>query len=284
MVFNQTIQTSSAFKMPLVPPSQSETLLFNDILEEKTLALRNILNEFLQVYSYRKFDVEFSNFLKHTKRLIQEGQRVGANVSRLTNSSQLVPMYSRPSTSNCRPPTTLSMINSTRNSTFQFPDNNFQPIEPPNPFKPSCHLNFQPQVVLPRIELSNTVCHEPPTLCNTIEDNRSDETAKTNNVQPPESEENHHSTVPNSYSEVTMIENKPESNSQHNEGSNSVKSFLDHIGFKIVVGLPNSTKKSDNDNHLNLMVNGEKYLSMWSINLRASDSKSKSSVIILSGN
>jgi len=290
---------SSAFKMPLAPPPQpfqSETLLFNDILEEKTLALRDNLREFLQVFSYRKFDLEFSNFLKHTKQMVQEGQRAGANNSRIANSSHLVPMYSRPSGLNYRPPT-LSMINSTRNSTFRFPENNFQPIESSNPFKPPDNYNFQPRVVLPRVALpeleqSNHNCRESQTLSATVIEvsQCANVTTKTKNGrQSPELEEGPQSTVPNSYSEVTLIENKAASDSQHKEyvddDCNSIESILDNIGFKIVVGFPNSNEKTNNaNNQHDKQLNFEKYLSMWSITTKTINSKSKSSIVILSGN
>lgn len=289
---------SSAFKMPLAPPPQpfqSETLLFNDILEEKTLALRDNLREFLQVFSYRKFDLEFSNFLKHTKQMIQEGQRVGANNSRIANSSHLIPMYSRPSGLNFRPPTTLSMINSTRNSTFRFPENNFQPIESSNPFKPPDNYIFQPQVVLPRVvlpqlEQSNHIYRESPISATVIEVSQcTNVTTKTkNDRQSPELEQRPQSTVPNSYSEVTLIENKAASDSQHSEyvddGSNSIESILDNIGFKIVVGYPNNNEKTSNtsNQHDNQLI-VEKYLSMWSITGKIIKSNSKSSIVILSG-
>lgn len=289
--------TNSAFKVPLVPlpqPSQSEILLFNDIMEEKTLALRNNLNEFLQVYSYRKFDIEFSNFLKHIRRMVQEGQRSGANVSRIANSSHQIPMYSRPSNLSCRPPT-FSMINSTRNSTYRFPENNFQPIEPSNPFKPPDNVNLQPRVVLPRIDQSNLTYRESSTLSTTVIElsQRPNEIASTKNVQLPEPEERLQPTVPNSYSEVTMIENNPVSNSPYNElvndDNNSIESLLDNIGFKILVGLPNNNEKNSNasnqpDTQLNIMKNVEKCLSTWSVNIKPINLQAKSSVIILSGN
>ncbi|XP_029342211.1 uncharacterized protein LOC100574628 [Acyrthosiphon pisum] len=108
---NQTSTTDSTFKMPMAPPvypSQSEALLFQDIIEEKTIALHSILNDFLKVHPYRKFDIEFNMFLKRVKRIIIDGHRAGANVSRITNSSHIAPLYARPSASfNYRPSTTL---------------------------------------------------------------------------------------------------------------------------------------------------------------------------------
>jgi len=164
MVYN----TNSELKMPLVPPPQqlqSEALLFSDILKEKTLALRDSLYEFLQVYSYHKFDVEFSNFLKHIKHMVQEGQRAGLNsMSRITNSSHLVPMYSKPSILNSKPPTTFLMFNSTRNSTFRLPENNFQSTESSNPLELPDNINFQPRVVLTRLEQLNHTYRGSSTL------------------------------------------------------------------------------------------------------------------------
>jgi len=279
--------TNSEFKIPLAPlsqQSQSEALLFSDILKEKTLALRDSLCEFLQVYSYRTFDIEFSKFLKHTKHMVQEGQHAGLNMSRITNSSHLVPMYLRPSILNSRPPTTFSMINSTRNSKFQFPKNNFQPIKSFNHLKLPDNINFQPQVVLTRLEqLNHTVTVTEVSQC-------TNETVKTKNDRhSSESKKKSQSTEPNLHSKMTMIENKSAFHSQRDEdvdnGGNVIESLFDNIEFKIDASSPNINASDDqHDNQLYLMKNFEKYLSMWSITVRPINSKSKSLIVILSGN
>lgn len=314
MDYNQTSSSNATFKMPLAPqpqhqpPQSAETLLFNDILEEKTLALRNTLNDFLQVHSYRKFDTEFSNFLKHTRRLIIDGQRAGANISRMNNSSQISTIYSRPSNFNCRPSTTMSMVGSNRNSTYHLPENDYLPIESLNPFKPPGTSHFQPKVVLPRLEHTSYTSnsYRSPTSNATVIQvcQVTNETSKAKsfdkNVQQSKSIEEPQSTIPNSYSEVTMIENDNDNmhitDNIHNEivnDDNSIESLLENVGFKIVLGLPdngritksiNATSQQQGNNQSHFF-NSEKYLSMWSINMKKSQkSQSSKIVLILTGN
>lgn len=290
---------NSAFKMPLAPPPHppSEALLFHDILEEKTMTLRNIMNDFLQVQPYRKFENEFSNFIKRTKQIMLEGQRNGANISRLTNSSQIIAMNSRPSSSfNYRPSTTMSMMNSNRNSTLRLPETNFQPVVQLNPFKPP--MEFQP-VLLPPIDQSFYGSCRSPTLCNTVVavNQLNNNNSKTTNVreisQYPELHESakhlqkSQLDIPNTYSDITITENKSV-NSLHqiennndgdddddDDGTNSIESLMDNVGFKIVVGIPNNIKNKT------LRETDEKFLSKWSLNMKRLQS---SCYILLTGN
>lgn len=74
-------QTSSA---------KSESLMFNDIMEEISTTVRKELSEFIQVQPYRLFREELNNFFKRINDLIQEEKKNGSNISRMTNHSQLV--------------------------------------------------------------------------------------------------------------------------------------------------------------------------------------------------
>lgn len=314
---NQTSSTDSAFKIPMAPqfyPSQSESLLFQDIIEEKAGALRNILNDFLKVQPYRKFDIEFNSFLKRIKRIIIECHRSGSNVSRITNSSQIAPLYARPSASfnyrpstsfNYRPPT-MSMVSSSDYGTMRLPENNFQPIEPrelSNPFKPPDCL--QPRVVLSRIDQSGHNSHESPSISATVievSQNRSI-TIKENNTHEiarkskSKSLSRNEQTARNTYSDVTFDENNENENVNVNvnDDNNSIESLLEDVGFKIIVGLTenNETSKKNNaskhhNNKSNVLGNVEKFLSMWSLNMKQIKSSQQSSiskhVLILTGN
>ncbi|CAI6346338.1 unnamed protein product [Macrosiphum euphorbiae] len=314
---NQTSTTDSTFKMPMAPPaypSQSEALLFQDIIEEKTIALHSILNEFLKVHPYRKFDIEFNTFLKRVKRLIIDGHRTGANVSRITNSSHIAPFYARPSASfnyrpstsfNYRPPTTMSMVSSSDQSMLRLPENNFHSIESSevlNPFKPPDCL--QPKVVLSRIEQSSCVSQESPSRSSTVMkvSQNHNVTVEENNTreitQQSKSLSTNQPTARNTYSDVTFEENKSVSESHKNENmnddNNSIESLLEDVGFKIIVGLTENknetSKKSDasqhQNNQLNVLENVEKFLSMWSLNVKLIKSSEQSSkyVLILTGN
>ncbi|KAF0772346.1 Uncharacterized protein FWK35_00002611 [Aphis craccivora] len=318
---NQTSSTDSAFKIPMAPqfyPSQAESLLFQDIIEEKAEALRNLLNDFLKVQPYRKFDVEFNSFLKRIRRIIIEGHRSGSNVSRITNSSQIAPLYARPSASfnyrpstsfNYRPPT-MSMVSSSDYGTMRIPENNFQPIESrelSNPFKPPDCL--QPRVVLSRIDQSVHNSHESPSISATVievSQNRSI-TIKGNNTHEiarkskSKSLSRNEQTARNTYSDVTFDENNENENVDVdvnvNDDNNSIESLLEDVGFKIVVGLTenNETSKKNNaslhhnnTNKTNALGNVEKFLSMWSLNMKLIKSSQQSNiskhVLILTGN
>ncbi|XP_008180015.1 uncharacterized protein LOC100167394 isoform X2 [Acyrthosiphon pisum] len=311
---NQTSTTESTFKMPMAPPvypSQSETLLFQDIIEEKTIALHNILNEFLKVHPYRKFDIEFNMFLKRVKHIIIDGHRAGANVSRITNSSHIAPLYSRPSASfnyrpstsyNYRPPTTMSMVSSSDHSMLRLPVNNFQSIQSSefsNPFKPPDCL--QPKVipfVLSRIEQSNCISHESPSTSSTVMtvSQNHNVTVEENNTheisQQSKSLSTNQPTARNTYSDVTFEENKSVSESHKNENinydNNSIESLLEDVGL---TENKNETSKKSNasqhhNNELNVSENVEKFLSMWSLNMKLIKSSEQSSkyVLILTGN
>jgi len=293
MISNQTSTTDSRFKMPMAPPvypSQSETLLFQDIIEEKTIALHSILNDFLKVHPYRKFDIEFNMFLKRVNHIIIDGYRAGANVSRITNSSHIVPLYARPSASfnyrpstslNYRPPTTMPMDSSSDHSMLRLPENNFDCIKPSvlsNPFKPLDCL--KPKAALSRIEQSSCVSHESPSTSSTV----------------IKVSQNHNEVVEeNTYSDVTFEENKSVSESHKNENrnddNNSIESFLENVGFKIIVGLPENknetSKKSNASRHHKNQLNVEKFLTVWSLNMKLIKSSEQSlskHVLVLTGN
>jgi len=310
---NQTSSTDSAFKMPMAPqfyPSQSESLLFQDIIEEKAAALRSLLNDFLKVQPYRKFDIEFNSFLKRIKRIIIEGHRSGSNVSRITNSSQLAPLYARPSASfnnyrpsasfNYRPPTTISMVSSSDYGTLRIPENNFHPIEPrelSNPFKPPDCL--QPRVVLSRIDQSGHNSHESPSISATIIEVSQNHNVTVKEKITPEitrkskSLSRNEPPAHNAYSDVTFDENNQ--NENVNDDNNSIESLLEDVGFKIIVGLTenNETNKKNSasqhhNNKSNMLGNVERFLSMWSLNMKQIKTSQQSNiskhVIILTGN
>lgn len=293
-MFNQTSSANSEFKVPQAPQpqrTQSESLLFNDILEEINTAVRNNLSEFLQVLPYRIFNMELNNFFKRINRLKQEAQLNGANISRLTNCSQLVLTNSRPSSSfNYRAPSTMSMISCNLN---RQPESSFQPHVPLNPFKPPVHTSFHSnEVVLPRINQSSYASQSSSNTHTTIVEvsHGINKTSVTNDnlehLNPPEPIFKCPSDPANTYSDMTIVDqNKSVSASCENENincSNSIDSLLEAVGFKINVGLPdnNKTTKSDaNENNLKIL---EKYLSKWSVDLKIN--KSKKSSLILTGN
>lgn len=295
--------TSSTFRIPILlpPPSQTETLLFNDIIEEKTKALRTMFTEFLLVQPYHKFHAEFSNFIKRTKRIIQEGHRNGTSITRTGNSTEIAPVSSRPSStvykpqtslsvvgtnirSAFRPQTTLSVVGSNSRSAFRIPE----PIEQSNTQSRNPEVNIVPTEQLSRTDSSvnDTSSLEPPPICPTI----NEESQNNSTSNPPVVSITKPKPKPtrNSYSDVTVV--GEQNNLQNNDDdSSSIESLLDNAGFKIIIGMPDGSNKSKNASQVKsenpTFVNGEKYLSKWSVNVKLINSVySKKIVLAITGN
>jgi len=132
----------------------SSTLLLNDIMGDTILILRDALIEFLKVYSYREFEILFSNFLLHIKRLIKNGQDSGKNVSRLASLSRTPFIHTVSSSSfNNEQPTTMSMDNHENNELRPLQNHSVLLMESLNCADSTGSNHFQSQKVLPRIEL-----------------------------------------------------------------------------------------------------------------------------------
>jgi len=198
------------------------------------------------------------------------------------------------------------MVSSSDQSMLRLPENNFHSIEPSelsNPFKPPDCL--QPKVVLTRIGQSSCVSHESPSTSSTVMkvSQNHNVTVEENNThaiaQQSKSLSTNQPTARNTYSDVTFEENKSVSESHKNENinddNNSIESLLEDVGFKIIVGLTENknetSKKSDasqhQNNQLNVSENVEKFLSMWSLNvklIKSSEQSLSKYVLILTGN
>lgn len=79
---NQRTASSSTFQPQQMAQPTVETLLFNDIIEEKSEQLRDIMDKFLQVHSFSKFETEFNLFIRRIKHIAKDGQRNGLNLTR----------------------------------------------------------------------------------------------------------------------------------------------------------------------------------------------------------
>uniref|UniRef100_A0A2S2P7P0 Uncharacterized protein n=1 Tax=Schizaphis graminum TaxID=13262 RepID=A0A2S2P7P0_SCHGA len=84
MMDNQRATSSSAFQPQQIAQPAIETLLFNDIIEEKSIILRDLMDQFLQVHSFSRFESEFNLFARRIKHIARDGQRNGANFTRHT--------------------------------------------------------------------------------------------------------------------------------------------------------------------------------------------------------
>lgn len=277
---NQMSSANLEFKMPQAPQPQctlSESLLFNDILQEISTTLRNELSEFLQVQPYRVFNKELENFLKRIDCLKQEGQQNGKNISRLTSF---------------RIPSSMSMVSGYCNNTIRQPENNFQHFVSLNPFKPLEHTGLQSnKMVLPSINECYASQGSSKKCTSIVEVSYGNNNTAKNNDNHAHlnlSKSIKHPSAPKkAYSDMTILDkNKSVSVTHQNEntsnGSNSKALLLEDLGFKINVGLPlpdnNMTTKSDaNKNNGNL----EKYLSKWYVNMEVFKSKN---TFVLTGN
>lgn len=175
--YRTTSSMNSAFKMPLLSRSQPcqplpdpETLLFNDIIEEKSLAIRNKLTEFLKVASYTKFDAEFNNFLSRTDQIMREN----SHVLRPVYPSHIIPVLNEPTSSLCTPQTMLSIVNS--NDTTGVHNREVKQFIPDL-------RNLQPRMI-------PSLFNEPtltPALCNTVNESQNNPNQNANQsgiIQP----------------------------------------------------------------------------------------------------
>ncbi|KAE9521310.1 hypothetical protein AGLY_018290 [Aphis glycines] len=77
MMDYQRATSSSTFQPQQAGQSSVESLLFNDIIEEKSKILSDLMNQFLQVQPFSKFESEFNLFLRRIKHITREEQRKG---------------------------------------------------------------------------------------------------------------------------------------------------------------------------------------------------------------
>ncbi|KAE9521308.1 hypothetical protein AGLY_018288 [Aphis glycines] len=77
MMDNQRATSSSTFQPQQAGQSSVESLLFNDIIEEKSKILSDLMNQFLQVQPFSKFESEFNLFLRRIKHITRGEQRKG---------------------------------------------------------------------------------------------------------------------------------------------------------------------------------------------------------------
>ncbi|VVC41643.1 Hypothetical protein CINCED_3A014571 [Cinara cedri] len=253
MADNRIDSPNSALKIPLIvrpqpsqPRSQPESLLLNDILEEKTLDLRNTLTEFLLVEPYSKFNIEFNKFLTHTKRIIQESRQTSSNVTRFNDLSQISQTSNNPPSSFYRPQSTASTISSNNNNTsaFKIPEMNYLKKK----ILPTKLSYLQPRIILSRCDDIAPNSNKTPTLCNTIieknqKDSNTGENKNTNQLA---------STSKTSDSSKTSAVCKT-----FNEDNQNNCKTIPRNNNAIQLGV-NQPKVSENV---------EKYLSMWSIHV-----------------
>ncbi|KAE9524022.1 hypothetical protein AGLY_015669 [Aphis glycines] len=77
MMDNQRATSSSTFQPQQTTQPSVESLLFNDIIEEKSQILSDSMIQFLQVHPFSKFESEFNLFVRRIKHITRDEQRKG---------------------------------------------------------------------------------------------------------------------------------------------------------------------------------------------------------------
>ncbi|XP_050439121.1 uncharacterized protein LOC126844764 [Adelges cooleyi] len=233
---------------PIKPPSiprHTELLLFNDIMEDLSMELRLIIMEFLQVYPFRKFEFEFSNFLKHLKAVIEESKRNETKSTRSTNIQHIAPLYTTPRINNIT--TSLNKLKKENSSILLKPCTTINEVEEQTSNELKSKNN----------NLSKPKQHELDIFQNDVS---------------------------NTYSDISIIENAITLHSQHNtekqNENNSLASLSKGVGCNVAVELSNKASFFCKENYSsqkiifsqnqsnNLTGTIEKYLSKWSLNVK----------------
>lgn len=268
---NQRTSSRSTFQ-PEQMSQLIESLLFDDIIQEKSLQLRDLIDQFLQVHSFNRFESEFNLFIKRIKHIIKDGQRSGANLTRHT-----MQMTSDNGAQPTRTPTEDggSQVNNTG--------------EPANVFKRPLVPEYKPRTTLTRNSQSNNILNKTTNFCDTIieESLINDDTVQKDTQQP----EFLPPTAPIPYS--VSSENNNASTTNIKNGNDVAMEFDSELVESVPI--PN---RSDNTSASQLSQDQSncsvrslekskvKYLTKWSVNTKQikSNTGNSKSVIILTGN
>lgn len=265
---NDRVTSNSRFQEPSHMPI--ETLLFNDIIEEKSTQLREIMDQFLQVHSFSKFETEFSLFIRRIKHITKDGQRNGTNLTR---------------------------------HTMQFPsDNEAQPsskptedagsqehAEPANVFKRPSVPEYKPRTTLTLNNQPNNILNKTMNLCDTIieESLTNDDTQK--DIQLPECLP---PTAPIPSSGSSQSDNASSTIFNNENDDDTMESNSDLVESVQISNNSDNTSTSQlsqdqsNCSARRLGNSKVKYLTKWSVNTKPIKSNKGNSkpVITLTGN
>ncbi|XP_003245548.1 uncharacterized protein LOC100569334 [Acyrthosiphon pisum] len=271
----QRTASSSTFQPQQMAQPPIETLLFNDIIEEKSAQLRDIMDQFLQVHSFSKFESEFNLFIRRIKHIAKDGQRNGTNLTRHTMqmpSDNGARLSSKPTEDGG------SQVNNTG--------------EPANAFKRPSVAEYKPKTTLTRNSQSNNILNKTMKFCDTIiEESSMNDTAQEDTQQPE-------------FLPPTEVDQPPKPNPVSSQNDNASPTTFNNgndddtmeFDSELVesVQIPNS---SDNTSESELSAdqsNGSvrslekskvKYLTNWSVNTKQikSNKGNSKSVITLTG-
>ncbi|XP_060848356.1 uncharacterized protein LOC132927782 [Rhopalosiphum padi] len=260
-MMNNQRATSSSASQPAI-----ETLLFNDIIEEKSLILRDLMDQFLQVHSFSRFESEFNLFTRRIKHIARDGQRNGANFTRHT--MQMPSENGAP----------------TENGWSR--KNNRQPFKLSNAFKRPVAAEHKPKTTLTLNDQLKNIPSTTNNSCDTIM-----EESMINNCctqkSTTQSEEFLPPTAPIPYSESLQNDNASPTSLNNANADNAMECDSELVeSVKIPSNSANTSTSQLNQSRLNCSEkNKAKYLSKWSVNVKKikSNKGNSKSVISLSG-
>lgn len=265
---NQRTASSSTFQQQQMAQPPIETLLFNDIIEEKSVQLRDIMDQFLQVHSFSKFESEFNLFIRRIKHIAKDGQRNGANLTRHT-----MQMPSDNGTQQSSKPTEDggSQVNNTG--------------EPANAFKRPSVPEYKPKTTLTRNSQSNNILNKTMNFCDTIiEESLINDTAQEDTQQPE--------FLPPTAPKPVSSQNDNAPSTFNNGNDDDTMEFDSELVESVQI--PNSSDNTSGSQLNQEQSNGSvrslekskvKYLTNWSLNTKQikSNKGNSKSVITLTG-
>ncbi|XP_025203437.1 uncharacterized protein LOC112600434 [Melanaphis sacchari] len=264
MMENQRATSSSTFQPQQITQPPIETLLFNDIIKEKSLILGDLMNQFLQVYPFSKFESEFNLFTRRIKHIARDGQRNGTNSVRQTMQ---IPSNNTASTED---------VGSR--------ENNPQHIEQPNLFQRPVAAEHKPKTTMIHNDQLNNIPYTTSNLCDTVieESIVNNGSAQKNTQQskflPP--------TMPIPYSESLKIDNAPPTTINNANADIAMDTDSELVeAVEIPSNIDNSSTSQFQD-QLNCSEKIKvKCLTKWSVNLKQikSNKNNSKSVIALTG-
>ncbi|XP_026817679.1 uncharacterized protein LOC113556750 [Rhopalosiphum maidis] len=266
MMDNQRATSSSAFQPQQIAQPAIETLLFNDIIEEKSLILRDLMDQFLQVHSFSRFESEFNLFTRRIKHIARDGQRNGANLTRHTmqmpseNGAQTENGWSR--------------------------ENNRQHFEPSNAFQRPVAAEHKSKTTLTQNDKLKNIPSTTTNSCDTIieESIINNCSAQKNTTQ---SEEFLPPTASIPCSESLQNDNASPTSFNNANADNAMECDSELVeSVKIPSNSDNTSTSQLNQSWLNCSEKSKvKYLSKWSVNVKQikSNKGNSKSFISLSG-
>jgi len=270
MMNNQRATSSSTFQPQQTAHLSVESLLFNDIIKEKSQILSDLMDQFLQVHPFSKFESEFNLFARRIKHITRDEQRNGTH----------------------RHTTQTPSENNTPTEDDVLRENNRQHIESFNIFqqyRPTTTKHKPKTTLTHNDKLKNIPCTSNNSCDTIIEESIINNSSAQKNRQqseflPPP--------VPIPYSESLQI-NDALPTTSNNGNADSVMEFDAEVveSFKTPSNSDNTNTSQLNQDQSNCSERSEerikfKYLTNWSVNLKEikSNKGNSKSVITLTGN